>query len=553
MKLHRTHIALMLLGFVAASSPAAELFDESTIAFAGSVDIEKFAPLAVQYLGRATVLDTVARGELAGIAGGSSIDGTSPVFGYLELTFNAGKYLDKPIVYIKSARMRKLLSPDLSEAGRLALDRDRRLSPALVMSRAGMEHLLSAGRATAADFDRASELGSLKEALGRIAADRANMLYLERLQGRVERFIVLSPSAIPTGRSEWLSPDMYAFLIKDPAIKSRMGESVANLAGQWTQLREAWAARDSAAVNRLISAIENNSAQLAGGANRPVLAGRLELAYNRIRRDKISLIGFAITLILAVAAAATGKKWTHAAAITALVAVAIWMVAGFVVRWIISGRSWYLPPMMNQYEAVLGSVMLAAMAGAVLELATRRGIFALAASLYGVIALIAALLLGEKMDPSISVAHGILNSPVMAVHVAVIIIGHAMVGMTGVISLIYLVGFGIIGRSESPGLVRIDRANLIVAKIAALTMVTGTALGAYWADMAWGRWWGWDNKETWALITCAIFLAALHLRMVIPASRRGPVTAVCCLLGCAAMLFNWIVVNYLMSGLHSYS
>ncbi len=546
-------IALMLLGLLSGSSSARELFDESTLAFSREVDLEMLAPLAVQYLGRGATLDTVARGELAGIYGDKSIDGTSPVFGYLELSFNTGKYLDKPLLFVKSPKMRKLLAPHLSESGRLALNQDHRLAPSLVISGPGMEHLLATDRASQSDVDRAGNLGSLEASLTLIAGDRANMLYLERLESRAERFIVLSPNAIPTGRRQWLSPDLFTFLDKDPQIKSRLGEPVVALAVKWIQLRKAWQARDTDAVNQLIADLGPQAAQIAGPGYRPALVGRLELIYNRIDRDQISLIGWAVTLLLAVAATGTGKKWARIPAVTALSGVTLWMLVGFVVRWIISGRPWYLPPMMNQYEAVIGSVLLAGAAGVLLELITRRNVFALAGSLYAVIALIAAMLLGDKMDSSISVSHGILNSPIMAAHVAVIIIGHAMVGMTGIISLIYLAGAGWTGRSESPGLSGIDRANLIVCQIAVWTMVAGTALGAYWADMAWGRWWGWDNKETWALITCLIYIALLHLRFMTPARWRGPVTAICCLLGCGAMLFNWIVVNYLMSGLHNYN
>ncbi len=553
MKAARTLLALSLLGLLGGGLNAAELFDESTLTFARQVDSDTLAATPVQYLGRTAVFDTAARGELAGIYGDNSIDGTSPVFGYLELSFNTGKYLDKPVLFVKSARMRNLLGPHLSDAGRLALDQDHHLAPSLVLSGPGLEHLLVTDRASQADVDRAGTLGALEASLTLIAGDRANMLYIERLQSSAERFIFLSPAAIPTGRRQWLSPDLFIFLDKDPPGRSRLGESVVALAVKWIQLRKAWLARDAVEVNQLIAELRTQAAQIAGPGYRPALVARLELAYNRIDRDQISLIGWAVTLILAVAATATGKKWARIPAVTALSGVTLWMLVGFVVRWIISGRPWYLPPMMNQYEAVIGSVLLAAMAGVLLELITRRNVFALAGSLYAVIALVAAMLLGDKMDSSISVSHGILNSSVMAAHVAVIIIGHAMVGMTGIISLIYLAAAGWTGRSESAGLARIDRANLIVCQIAAWTLVTGTALGGYWADIAWGRWWGWDNKETWALITSLIYIALLHLRFMTPARWRGPVTAICCLLGCGAMLFNWIVVNYLMSGLHSYS
>jgi ABC-type transport system involved in cytochrome c biogenesis permease subunit len=92
-----------------------------------------------------------------------------------------------------------------------------------------------------------------------------------------------------------------------------------------------------------------------------------------------------------------------------------------------------------------------------------------------------------------------------------------------------------------------------VAQLAAWFLIAGTLLGAYWGDFAWGRWWGWDPKETWALITCVVYLAVLHVRLVTPSRYRGLVTALICLLGSLVMIFNWVFVNYFLSGKHSYA
>jgi ABC-type transport system involved in cytochrome c biogenesis permease subunit len=141
-----------------------------------------------------------------------------------------------------------------------------------------------------------------------------------------------------------------------------------------------------------------------------------------------------------------------------------------------------------------------------------------------------------------------------------------MAGMTFFISLAYLVVMAsqaIRGapapariedpRTSPPALIVIDRCNLIVAQLACWTLALGTILGSYWGDMAWGRWWGWDPKETWALITVIIYVAVLHLRLAIPARHRGWATAVGCIVGALAMVFNWIFVSYVIPGKHSYA
>ena len=84
-------------------------------------------------------------------------------------------------------------------------------------------------------------------------------------------------------------------------------------------------------------------------------------------------------------------------------------------------------------------------------------------------------------------------------------------------------------------------------------LVIGDLLGAYWADRSWGRWWGWDAKETWGLMTLIVYLAVLHLRYVLPSRTRAAWTAVLAITGAAVMGFTWWGVNYLLRGLHSYA
>ena len=230
------------------------------------------------------------------------------------------------------------------------------------------------------------------------------------------------------------------------------------------------------------------------------------------------------------------------------------LVGAFAVRWILTGRPWYLPPVMNQFEAVFASAMLAGLLGMGLEIAWKKNFFAIAGSLYATAALLATLIFAGKMGLAITAEHGILDHPIMAAHVVVIIIGHTLAGMTFFISLAYL-GVCVGNAHRPPGQTEIiiDRCNLVVAQLACWMIFLGVFLGAVWADRAWGRWWGWDAKETWALITAIIYLAIPHVRRNLLPRRQGLATAVLCMLGCLAMLFNWIVVNYFLTGLHSYA
>ncbi len=98
----------------------------------------------------------------------------------------------------------------------------------------------------------------------------------------------------------------------------------------------------------------------------------------------------------------------------------------------------------------------------------------------------------------------------------------------------------------------IDFAHLIILNIAfVLLFFGGVVLGAAWADYSWGRPWGWDPKETFALNTWIIYAILIHARFVV--KRKGLWTAWLSVLGCLMMIFNWCVVNFYIVGLHSYA
>ena len=81
-------------------------------------------------------------------------------------------------------------------------------------------------------------------------------------------------------------------------------------------------------------------------------------------------------------------------------------------------------------------------------------------------------------------------------------------------------------------------------------MTIGIITGAAWAEYAWGSYWSWDPKETWSLITWFIYAAFLHARLA--RGWRGKKTAVLSIVGFAAVIFTYLGVNLVISGLHSY-
>jgi len=100
-------------------------------------------------------------------------------------------------------------------------------------------------------------------------------------------------------------------------------------------------------------------------------------------------------------------------------------------------------------------------------------------------------------------------------------------------------------------LATLDAANLVILQLAFWTLGTGVICGAIWADQSWGRPWGWDPKETFALVTWIVYLIVVHARVA--TENKAWWTATLSVLGFFVMLFNWIGVNFYLVGLHSYA
>ena len=158
-----------------------------------------------------------------------------------------------------------------------------------------------------------------------------------------------------------------------------------------------------------------------------------------------------------------------------------------------------------------------------------------------------------------------LQSYWLAIHVTAAIVCMGAFTVAATLSALYLVAARVeerIAAGDKPGkfgafasrLPSADRLDLLAYRIHAFMFPLWTfavIAGAIWAEAAWGRYWGWDPKETWAFITWVIYAAYLHARATV--GWRGRKAAYVALLGFAAIIFNYFIVNMYVNGLHSYS
>jgi ABC-type transport system involved in cytochrome c biogenesis permease subunit len=148
----------------------------------------------------------------------------------------------------------------------------------------------------------------------------------------------------------------------------------------------------------------------------------------------------------------------------------------------------------------------------------------------------------------------------LAVHVVTIMASYASAAIALIVGNIAL-GYYLFGRyrPQSPSAVRQPPAACGVLagfiytaiQITVLLLAAGTILGALWADNAWGRFWGWDPKEVWALVSLLVYMLGLHIRKLGWSGDFG--MAVTAVLGFTAILATWYFVNFVWgSGMHSY-
>jgi cytochrome c-type biogenesis protein CcsB len=151
-----------------------------------------------------------------------------------------------------------------------------------------------------------------------------------------------------------------------------------------------------------------------------------------------------------------------------------------------------------------------------------------------------------------------LHSVWFVIHITAAAISGSAFNIGGLISILYLIK----KRAEDRGTVgsvlarlpEARRMDVIAYRVLAFAFPLWTftiAAGAIWAEYAWGRYWGWDPKETWALVTWVIFACYLHARST--AGWKGKRAAMIAILGLAVFWFNFIGVNLLFAGLHSYA
>ena len=215
-------------------------------------------------------------------------------------------------------------------------------------------------------------------------------------------------------------------------------------------------------------------------------------------------------------------------------------------RWVLSGHA----PWSNIYETLVYISWSAVFAGVIFF---RKSLLALSAAVIiaGIFMFTAHL---TDVDPQITNLVPVLKSYWLTIHVSILTASYGFFGLAAILGFLLLIMF--IFRKDRP---HVDEIIKHVSAITEITLIIGLAaltignfLGGVWANESWGRYWGWDPKETWAYVSIVVYAMVIHLRFI--KSLNTPyVLATAALLAFSSILMTYLGVNFYLSGMHSYA
>lgn len=209
---------------------------------------------------------------------------------------------------------------------------------------------------------------------------------------------------------------------------------------------------------------------------------------------------------------------------------------GLALRWIISGNV----PMSNGYESMLTVAWLVMLISILMQLRIRI-VMVFGFLISGFFLLVSHI---NQMDPAIGQMMPVLNSPLLSIHVSIIMMSYALLSLTFICGIM-----GICMRSHGEELQALSRVFLYPALTC---MGFGIFIGAIWANVSWGNYWSWDSKETWALITFMIYAVVVHTQSL-PVFRKPLVYHIYITLAFLSIAMTYFGVNYFLTGMHSYA
>jgi cytochrome c-type biogenesis protein CcsB len=487
-------------------------------------EIEPLRRIAIQDGGRVKPLDSFARDLAKRVQGARAfglerIEGLEPTEWLLAMMAAPEKWRAEPIIKVTHAGLR--------QAAGLPDGRDR-FSLAELADHQGFRDAMGKVQAK-------SEKGEDLDPVDREVADLFDTL--STLNGVMtgESLHVIPRPGDP--RAPWWS-------VAD--LRSAEVPQVQRLRALLGALLVAYSDGDRPGVQTAATALGRRLAELAPGVYPAEKDLAIEVHYNSLKPYRLAWMLYLLGFLALLSSFPLASRGFTIAGFALVVSAFLTTAYGMLLRILISGR----PPVTNMYETIIfvswGAVLFALVFEAIYKV---RFFGATAAALATICLLIADNV--PIFDSSIAPLVPVLRDNMwLTVHVLTIMLGYAAFTLAMGMGHLNL-GLYFFAPGRASLLKSLSLYLYRALQVGTLCLAVGTLLGGVWASYSWGRFWGWDPKETWALIATLGYLAILHARMVGWIKDFG--MAVGSLLGYLLVLMAWYGVNFVLgTGLHSY-
>jgi ABC-type transport system involved in cytochrome c biogenesis permease subunit len=483
-----------------------------------------FGRLYVLWNGRICPVQSVARDFTLKLYGRDSYRGLTAEQVFTGWYFYPSSWGSQPMIRIKSGAARR----ELGIRGQYASWNDYiDLSTGNKISNA-LERLTASGAPlSAADLNRKKGLEE--------ASEKYNLIAMH-LSGNLLHLYPCHTDSLHTEQIEWftpadrlpatVSPEQWMFIRKS---MDYVGELVHTGA--------------TADLLHTLEKIRLYQQKEAEGVLPSDFRFRSELIYNRLQWTRpvamasltVGLLAFLLFLIERVKGRRFGR-WLRVTLTAGLCIVGLYLLGNITLRGLVSGHL----PMANGYE----TMQLMSLCSVVLTLALcRRSALMLPFGwmLTGLTLLVS--MLGQA-NPAVTPLVPVLASPLLCLHVVIIMLAYTL--------LAFVMFLGVAGLITGDGEGDLQLFSRVLLYPALFLLAAGIFVGAIWANVSWGRYWGWDPKEVWALITLLLYSLALH-RDSLPAFRRPRFFHAFMVAAFLAVLMTYFGVNFLLGGMHSYA
>ena len=376
--------------------------------------------------------------------------------------------------------------------------------------------------------------------------ERVNICYMV-YNGSFMRFFPIPDDL----NNKWISPSMNQGLL--------MGDDslfVNNILPiYYKSLQQALNDGDYEVPNNTLTAIKNYQLKFGSAVYPSDMKIESEVFYNEFKVfNRLSyyyaIVGL-IMILLLIQQILKERKWRNYIIKLAFVLVGIGFLAhtvGLMGRWFISGHA----PWSNAYESVIYIAWATILAGFIFS---RKSLMTVAATaiLSSLLLMVAAL---NWLDPEITNLVPVLDSYWLIIHVAIITASYgflALGALLGFLNLILMVIQSSTNKSRiAASLKELTFINEMSITTGLFMLSVGTFLGGIWANESWGRYWGWDPKETWALASMLIYIFVLHMRFI-PKIKGIFAFNLASIVAYSSIIMTYFGVNFYLSGLHSYA